>query len=160
VYLFSTYFCVTLSFFLLGGCAALPPAGANADAVRARLGAPAYVAQLPSGERWFYPSGPLGETTLAVDFNQGRVTIMTPNVLTEERITSISAGLTSEQVLATIGPPHMRVRFERLRETAWDYRYRDTWGYPVKLAVMIGDDGLVARRVAERVEKADGGPDR
>ena len=52
-----------------------------------------------------------------------------------------------------IGPPWQRVYFGNLRQTAWDYRYRDSWGYVAVLSVMVDDAGLVASRVTQRIER-------
>jgi hypothetical protein len=137
---------------LVGGCAVWPRAGDDASTIRARWGAPQLVMPIPAGERWFYPSGPSGLTTLAIDLDGGAKAVAIRNVLNDGAVQSISAGQRADEVLTTIGPPLAKQRFDNLRQTAWDYRYRDTWGYVVKLAVMIGDDGRVAAKVLERIE--------
>lgn len=153
----STFFatiCGAGLILLLAACVALPRVGEDAGALHARMGTPALVMPTAGGERWFYPSGPSGSTTMAIDVDGERVAAVTANVLTDDAIQQIGAGQTADAVLWRIGPPHTRVRFDNLRQTAWDYRYRDAWGYVVKLAVMIGDDGRVANKVLERVETA------
>ena len=40
----------------------------------------------------------------------------------------VASGQTSADVAARMGLPYQRIRFANLRATAWDYRYRDTWG--------------------------------
>jgi hypothetical protein len=152
---FSTLFarractCATL---MLAACVGLPRLGEDATALRERIGAPALTMPAPRGERWFYPSGPSGLTTMAIEMDGNRVASIFPNVLTDDTIQQISAGQTAEAVLWRIGPPHARVRFDHLKQTAWDYRYRDTWGYVVKLAVMMDDQNRVASKVTERIE--------
>jgi hypothetical protein len=47
------------------------------------------------------------------------------------------------------------VRFDNLKSTAWDYLYRDTWGYWVDFSVMMGDNGLVVNKVSRRIEPSD-----
>ncbi len=75
--------------------------------------------------------------------------------LNDDRAQMIVNGMTAANVEATIGKPCRRVRFDNLKATAWDYRYVDTWGYTTDFAVMIGDDGLVAGRIAARVFAED-----
>jgi hypothetical protein len=145
-------FSTVLLLTLMGGCAVWPRVGDDASAIRARWGAPVLVMPIPAGERWFYPSGPGGLTTLAIDLDSSAKAASIRNVLNDGAVQSISAGQRADEVLATIGPPLAKQRFDNLRQTAWDYRYRDTWGYVVKLAVMIGDDGRVAAKVLERIE--------
>lgn len=137
---------------LVAACGALPRTGEDAGALRARIGAPALALPIAHGERWFYPSGPVGLTTMAIDVDGKRVMAVTANVLTDDAIQQIAAGQSADAVLLRIGPPHDRVRFDNLKQTAWDYRYRDAWGYVVKLAVMIDDKQRVAGKVMERME--------
>jgi hypothetical protein len=111
----------------VGGCAALPRVGDDASTIRARWGAPALVMPIPAGERWFYPSGPSGLTTLSIDLDGSAKAASIRNVLNDGAVQSISAGQRADEVLTTIGPPLAKQRFDNLRQTAWDYRYRDTW---------------------------------
>jgi hypothetical protein len=34
------------------------------------------------------------------------------------------------------------MRFNNTRTTAWDYHYRDTWGYDADFSVIIDDGGF------------------
>ncbi len=136
----------------LAACTTPPQIGEGGTTLTTRLGAPALVVRMTGAERWFYTSGPLGTTTRAVDLADNRVIAITQNVLTDERFSEIVAGLTADEVLARIGPPYQRVRFNNLRATAWDYRFQDSWGYRAELAVMIGDDQRVVNKVVQRVE--------
>lgn len=77
--------------------------------------------------------------------------------LNDDIIKSIRQGDTQASVLAKLGEPYQRVRFANLKATAFDYYYRDSWGYRAEMAIMIGDDGIVQGRVSSRVE---GGRDR
>lgn len=72
--------------------------------------------------------------------------------ITDDLVMRVVTGDTSEMVKQKLGEPQGRVRFENLRATSWDYRYRDTWGYWVDLAIMIGDDGRVQGKVAARLD--------
>jgi hypothetical protein len=139
---------------LLAACAAPPLIGITGSQARQKLGEPALIVQSPQGARWFYPSGPLGTTTRAVDFDADLVTSV-QNVLTDEVIQTVHAGLGADEVIAKIGPPHRRVRFDNLRATSWDYRYQDTWGYLVDLSIMIDDKNRVTGKVLQRLEQDD-----
>ena len=47
------------------------------------------------------------------------------------------------------------MKFENLKSTAWDYIYKDTWGYCVSFSVMVGDDGRVVNKVSRRFDMPD-----
>jgi len=70
----------------------------------------------------------------------------------------VASGQTSADVAARMGLPYQRIRFDNLRATAWDYRYRDTWGYWVEFSVMIGDDDRVVNIVSRRMDVDQGSP--
>ena len=75
--------------------------------------------------------------------------------LNDDIIARVSLGQREHDVTALLGPPFRRIRFDNLKSTAWDYRYRDTWGYWVEFSVMIGDDGRVVDRVSKRLDPID-----
>jgi hypothetical protein len=158
VHIFKIHICVMhygWAFALIGilsACATMPTAGMLGADTRQQLGEPALIMQTAEGARWFYPSGPLGTSTRAVDINRAGLVTGVRNVLIDDVIQTITAGLTADDVLLKIGPPHQRIRFDNLRATAWDYRYQDTWGYLVDLSVMIDDTNRVTGRVAQRLE--------
>ena len=62
----------------------------------------------------------------------------------------IRPGMNSAEVLALIGPPHAKMRFDRTRTTAWDYRYVDAWNYDSEFSVILDDDGVVVGKVTTR----------
>ena len=128
--------------------------GASADEVVARMGAPAVEMRDPDGSRHLvYPSGPFGlQTYVAHVGGDGRLQGV-EQVLDDSRFNAITQGMTTDQLLRLIGPPAQRVYFGNLRQTAWDYRYRDSWGYVAVLSVMVDDAGLVASRVTQRIER-------
>ena len=140
---------------LLAACTATGLTGASGATVRQKLGEPALVVPTATGARWFYPSGPLGTTTRAVDIDLGGMVTRVQNVLTDDLIQTIHAGLTADEVTAKIGPPHRRIRFDNLNATSWDYRYQDTWGYLVDLSIMIDDKNRVTGKVLQRLEHDD-----
>jgi len=153
--LFCTFSISGVLLGVISGCATMPQPGMLVPDVREKLGVPALIIQTNEGVNWFYPSGPLGTTTFAVSINRDGVVTRVRNVLTDDQIQTLTAGSTGDEVLAAIGPPFARVRFDNLHATAWDYRYQDTWGYRVDLSVMIDDTNRVTGRVLHRTQ-ADG----
>jgi hypothetical protein len=147
--------CVFNLLGLLAACTAAPLTGVTGSQARQKFGEPTMVVQTSQGARWFYPSGPFGTTTRAVDVDRAEVVTSVQNVLVDDAIQTINVGLTLEEVIAKIGPPHRRVRFDNLRATSWDYRYQDTWGYVVDLSIMIDDENRVTGKVLQRLEKDD-----
>ena len=75
--------------------------------------------------------------------------------LNDDIVARVSLGQSEHDVTALLGPPFRRIRFDNLKSTAWDYRYRDTWGYWVEFSVMMGDDGRVVNRVSKRLDPID-----
>lgn len=143
---------VMLCLGLLVACATQPSVDMNETELRSQYGEAALVIKLASGTRWFYTSGPLGVTTYAVDINNDRIAAHLQNVLTDSTLEKIVSGIAADEVLVSVGPPCQRVRFDNLGATAWDYRYRDTWGYTVEFSVMIDDTYRVISRVLRRIE--------
>ena len=144
--------------FLAAACAmqSLRP-GATAEEVVGAMGKPAVELRDPDGTRHLvYPTGPYGmQTFMAHVGGDGRVRSV-EQVLDDSRFNTITPGMTTDQLLRLIGPPAQRVYFGNLRQTAWDYRYRDTWGYVAVLSVMVDDGGRVASRITQRIERDKG----
>ncbi|APV51791.1 hypothetical protein BWI17_20175 [Betaproteobacteria bacterium GR16-43] len=139
----------------------LPPGSPEAQA-RSALGTPAAEYDNPDGTRQLvYPRGPLGTETYMV-FLKGGTVQRVDQVLTDGNFSLIQSGVTTgDQVRRMIGPPYRVVRFENLKQYAWDYRFRDTWGYLAIFSVMVDDRGVVANKVIARIESSrDGGLNR
>jgi outer membrane protein assembly factor BamE (lipoprotein component of BamABCDE complex) len=62
----------------------------------------------------------------------------------------IRPGMTAAEVLALMGPPHAKMRFDSTKTTAWDYRYVDAWNYDSEFSVILDDDGVVVGKVITR----------
>ena len=75
--------------------------------------------------------------------------------LNDDIIERVAVGQSEAQITALLKRPYRRVRFENLKLTAWDYRYRDTWGYWVDFSVMMGDTGLVTGKFTQRLDPID-----
>ncbi len=68
----------------------------------------------------------------------------------EDAFRAIEPGMHAEEVMALLGAPEHRSRFDATRTTTWDYAFRDTWGYAAEFSVLLGDDGLVRGAVTVR----------
>ena len=78
--------------------------------------------------------------------------------LNDDIVARVAPGQGAAQITALLGTPYRRVRFDNLRATAWDYFFKDTWGYWVELSVMMSDEadgGRVVGKVLRRIEPAD-----
>ncbi len=75
--------------------------------------------------------------------------------LNDDIIARVVIGQSEQEVTTLLGIPYQRIRFDNLKATALDYRYRDTWGYWVDFSVMVGDDATVVGKVSRRIEPVD-----
>lgn len=141
---------------LLGGCALDPlrqvAPGSTAEHVRGVMGEPWSQWSEPDGSmHWVYPTGPLGRHTYEVQFDAAGTVRSVEDVLTDRGFARIEAGkTTTEEVQRLFGPPFRAIRFERKHETAWDYRFRDTWTYPAIFSVIFNDMGIVTMTMQQR----------
>ena len=60
--------------------------------------------------------------------------------------------MTREQVLRLIGPPLDATDFTRQRETSWEYRFMDAWGYRAFFYVNFDPRGVVVSKFTRRLE--------
>lgn len=72
--------------------------------------------------------------------------------LNDDIVGRVVRNVTAEQVETLLGKPYQRMRFDNLEATAWDYRYKDTWGYWVELSVLLNDNNRVLYVVKQRIE--------
>lgn len=75
--------------------------------------------------------------------------------LNDDTVGRVAIGQSEREVIALLGNPNARVRFDNLKSTSMDYRYRDSWGYWVDFSAMIGDDGRVVNKVSVRIDPVD-----
>ena len=101
-------------------------------------------------ERSFYTSGPLGMTTYRVDRDKGGRVVDRVQVLTDGIFNTLAYGATDAQVLETIGPPSRKEQFRRTRTVAWDYHYRDAWGYDADFAAIFDEHGVMVGKFSTR----------
>ena len=147
---------------VLAGCASYSGAslapGVPEAQVRATMGAPAMEVRDADGTRLlYYPRGPLGNQTYVAAIGPEGNLREIDNVLTDGRFNAIRAGLTEQDVLRMIGPPREKAYFSNLQQTAWDYKFQDTWGYDSILSVMIDRQGIVVGKVTRRIDRYERG---
>jgi outer membrane protein assembly factor BamE (lipoprotein component of BamABCDE complex) len=152
--------CLTvLACLVLAGCSTYERYGlkqgtSTEGEVRKAMGTPRLEFANGDGTRQLaYPKGPLGTETYMVFLGRDGVVDRIEQVLTDDSFQRIMPGRTSgDDVRRMIGPPWRSVRFDNLRQDAWDYRFRDSWGYMADFSVMIDDGGMVASKVVVRIE--------
>jgi SmpA/OmlA family protein len=129
--------------------------GAPEAEVRSVMGAPAMEFAQPDGSRdLVYPRGPLGTRTYMATLGADGKLQGVRNVLSDDVFSAIKPGMTQEQVLRLIGPPRDKEHFARTSQTAWDWKYVDTWGYQSIFSVMFADaDGRVVSKFTRRLDK-------
>jgi len=71
--------------------------------------------------------------------------------MSDERFATVRPGMTNDQVRLALGPPRETMAFPMSSTQSWDYLGSDSWGYMVDYAVIFGPDGLVASKVARRI---------
>ena len=145
----------------LAGCAvtAFQPGTAQSE-IRTAMGAPAAVMTARDGTtEWQYPQGPSGLHTYIARFDAQDRLRSWEQALDDDHFMRIRVGeSTTADVKELVGPPWRTMDFPRKGETAWDYRYQDTWGYLVEYSVIFDKAGLVASKFPRRLNDGrDGG---
>ena len=130
--------CLTIP---LAACASID-ASAKPDAT---------VALQDGAERRFYTTGPLGVTTLRVDVARDGTVLARNQVLDSGMFQTIRPGMRAAEVFERLGPPFRKERFARLGATAWDYHFRDGWGYDAEFSVMVDDQDVVISKISTRL---------
>ena len=140
------------------GGSSLRPGASNEAEVVGLMGPPALEMRDSDGTRHlYYPRGPLGNDTYVADLGPNGVLIEMRQVLSDDVFNGIRPGMHEEEVLRRIGPPREKDYFSNLRQTAWDYKFRDSWGYEAILSVMIDRNGYVVSKVTRRMERYERG---
>jgi outer membrane protein assembly factor BamE (lipoprotein component of BamABCDE complex) len=147
---------LSLAALALVACAATSrlPVGADEAQVRAAMGEPKLALPDPhGGKHLVYPRGPGGAETHIARLGPDGKLVAVEQVLDETHFAKIRRGETTEaELLRLIGPPWQRIEFANLGQVAWDYRFRDTWGYLADLSVMVDRRGVVASTVVVRID--------
>src|SRR5438874_12430189 len=111
----------------LAGCANFNTvaSGMPAQQVQAKLGAPETVRKNADGsEVWEYPGGPLGRVTYMVTLGSDRAVREVRQVLNDETISKLHAGMSREEVRRLVGRPRDVGFSSRTDEEIWSWRYR------------------------------------
>ncbi|MDH5539479.1 MAG: hypothetical protein OEY03_08755 [Rhizobacter sp.] len=114
---------------LMPGCASYSPGGLSTGATLAdvslSMGKATGEYALPNaGKRLEFARGPFGKHTFMLDFDAQGKLISWDQVLTEARFNSVRAGLSSDELLMTLGRPSERSVVGLLQwQTVWSYRY-------------------------------------
>ena len=157
-----------LSSLLLAACASydgrgLKPGAASLEDVHALMGQPALHWQDPDGSRQLaYPRGPAGMDTFMVRLGPNGKLQSIENVLDEEHLATVRAGMSKEQVLRVLGPPdaNLTVYFKARDELAWDWRYRTSFNEPWRMMVLFDATAGTVRSTMVRPEQYLGADDR
>ncbi len=144
---------------LLASCASYdgrglrPGVSSEAD-VRGLMGPPALeLGADDGGKRLAYPRGPLGTQTFMADIGRDGRLEEVRQVLNDDTFNAIRPGLTRDDVLFRLGPPGETMQFPLSGNTAWDYRYKDTWGYLAVLSVTFDPSWIVVSRITRRLQE-------
>jgi outer membrane protein assembly factor BamE (lipoprotein component of BamABCDE complex) len=127
---------------VLAGCASTGPGdlkpGASADQIRAQMGTPVATHALPNGGQRLEFRGS-GARTYMVDVDASGKLVNWVQVLNETNFRNITAGMTREQVLMTLGQPSNIAPGGRQGGEVWSYHFQNIqcqW-----FQVAIGPDG-------------------
>lgn len=113
---------------VLASCASVSPGelkpGASADEIRTQMGAPRATYALPGGGQRleFRGSGP---RTYMVDVDAAGRLVAVVQVLNEDNFRNIVPGMTSEQVLMTLGRPDQTEPAGRMGGRFWFWHYQN-----------------------------------
>lgn len=144
---------------LVAACASysdrgLTPGVASLEDVQATMGPPALQWHDPDGARQLaYPRGPAGFHTFMVRLGPNGKLQSIENVLDEQHLATIRAGMSKEDVLRILGPsdPRLTVVFEARDELVWDWRYRATSGEYMRMLVLFdATSGKVRSTMVQR----------
>lgn len=142
---------------VMTGCASfdgrgLQPGVATQAEVEALMGAPDAVYEEAEGRVLQYPRGPGGQATFMAHLDRQGVLTRIEQVLDPQFFGRVQRGVhTREDILRLFGRPYLETWFPRLKELAWDYRYRENQ-QDMLFIVQFDESGKVSRtlRLVER----------
>ena len=146
---------------LLAACASysgygLKPGASSETDVRRAMGAPAMTFDGPDGSReLIYPRGPMGNETYIARVARGGALESIDQVLNDGTFDNLPLGLTEEEVLRRLGPPRETMAFVLSHTHAWDWQYRDSWGYEAIFSVTFDAQGRAISKFKQRIERSD-----
>jgi hypothetical protein len=143
---------------VLAGCAGFGsrfrPGVTGQNEVQQEMGKPRVVLQSNDDITiWQYPTGPEGLLTYIARFDSKKMLLSFEQVLDDAHFAKIEIGkTTSNEVNSLIGPPRRTIDFPRQRHTAWDYLYRDLWGFRVEQSIVFDAAGVVVSKPQQRLD--------
>jgi hypothetical protein len=144
--------------FVLAGCAGFnnhfQPGVTGQNEVQQEMGKHPVVLQSSDGTKiWQYPTSPEGLLTYIARFDSKGILLSFEQVLDEAHFAKIEIGkTTSDEVNSLIGPPWRTIYFSRQQHTAWDYRFRDLWGFRVEQSIVFDAAGVVVSKPQRRLD--------
>ena len=155
---------------LLVGCAAydgfgLQP-GSRIEDAEQLMGVPAMRwTEADGGQTLVYPRGPMGYHTFFVRSDAMGYIVSRENVLVMRHFARIQAGMTTDEVLRTLGPPvpEWTVYFKACDELVWEWRYCDDWNEPARFDALSHATPMPVRSTLSSTEPSRhvfGGGDR
>jgi outer membrane protein assembly factor BamE (lipoprotein component of BamABCDE complex) len=72
-----------------------------------------------------------------------------PRVTTDTAM-KVAPGMSESDIQRLLGEPQRTARFPRSQTVAWDYDFRDDWGYDATFSVIFNDAGSVVSKVSVR----------
>jgi hypothetical protein len=115
---------------LLAGCAgygaALVPGQSTIENVKAAMGEPTMVRELPDGDEiLWYSKLPFGRESYAARIDPDGLLISLEQRLSREFIAQVRPNQsTADDVLNTLGPPYRVYQYPRQQREAWEYQLR------------------------------------
>jgi len=140
---------IFLAAALLAGCASYDGSGlvvgkSTAADVQALMGAPAERQPLPGGGSiLWYPRGPIGWHTYAVEIGPDSVMRSIDQRLTVENVKKVRTGeWTKKEVHDLFGPPFLVSTLPRMQREVWEYHVLEVT-FKWNLWVQFSPDGVV-----------------
>lgn len=150
-----------LAALLVAACASysgygLKPGASSEDDVRRAMGAPAMTFDNADGSReLIYPRGPMGNETYIAHVARGGTLQSIDQVLNDGTFDDLPMGISEEEVLRRLGPPRETMAFALSHTHAWDWKYRDYWGYEAIFSVTFDARGRAISKFKQRIERSD-----
>ena len=138
-------FFLSLMTVLLSACAVLggpafTPGTTSQKEVLSYKGPPAHIADEANGiKRLFWPTGPMGTSTIMARFDAQQRLLSYEEVLNMEHFADIQPGMSMDDVMRLIGPPYAgwTAYFKARDELAWEWRYCDSWNGAARFSVLF-----------------------
>jgi len=100
--------------------------GTPAREIQSRFGAPGTVWKNPDGsEVWEYPRGPVGVQTYMITIGPDQAVREVRQVLSEEYLGKVQAGMSRDEVRRLIGKPMETVYYAARDEEVWTWRIQE-----------------------------------